>query len=332
MASDMVFLLVDVYDNHSYDFIAGQSECPLTMVYPPRYPGRKQVQWLLGVCKVLRLSCKDDCLVFLYDFQAVIAWWICRLTGMRRRFVCINLLLEPHSGFRGRIISAMYRKALCSPCFKATVTSAGYGVWLNAKLGISTRYDLLREVFHEEYRVEASSNGQDVFCGGRNGRDWDFMVRLAASMPELSFTFVIPASLSARYKKLDLDNVRVLSSVPEAEFLSLLSGASAVCLPLTKQAPAGLIVLFQAAANGKAVLISDTVTTRAYCSDGRGMLLQNDLSVWREALSRILVQRDDSRKMASSLYDFCRTECSEEIFVRTFDSILRDSHAGVDMQ
>ena len=328
----MVYLLVDVYDNHSYDFIAGQTECPLTTVYPPRRPGRKHVQWLLGVYKVLRLSRKDDCLVFLYDFQAVIAWWICRLTGLRRQFVCINLLLEPRSSLRGRIISEMYRKALCSPDFRATVTSAEYGEWLNAKLGISVGYDVLRDVFHEEYHVMSSAGGTDVFCGGRNGRDWDFMVRLAASMPELSFTLVTPPSQSARYKKPDLNNVTILSSVSETDFLSLLSGASAVCLPLTKQAPAGLIVLFQAAANAKPVLISDTVTTRAYCSDGRGLLLPNDLAAWRESLSQVLVRQEDSQRMADSLYDFCRTECSEEKYIRTYDSILRDCYAGIDMQ
>ena len=158
------------------------------------------------------------------------------------------------------------------------------------------------------------------------------MMKLAASLPDLSFTLVIPESLSERYQKTARGNVRIYSYVPEEEFLSLMAGASVVCLPLTKQAPAGLIVLFQAAANGKTVLISDTVTSRAYCSGGRGVLLPGDLSAWHDAILRVLSQSDVSQSMASSLYDFCRTECSEENYVRTFDSILKTCHEDTDMQ
>ena len=318
----MDYLLIDVYHNHSYDFVVDQAKHPLTPVFPPRRPRRKEIQWLTGVLKVLRLSRRGDRIAFVFDFQAVLAWWICRLFRLRRSFLCINLLLDQKPTFRNRLVSAMYRKALPAENFKATVTSVEYGEWLNARLGIDVPYTLLRDVFLPTPSVPAPAPASDVFCGGRNGRDWDFMLELTSALPDVSFTLVIPDALAGTYRKRKAENVRILGNLSETDFEANLAAASVVCLPVTKQAPCGLLVLFQAAARLKPVLTTDTVTTRAYCAEGRGILLPRDPDLWKSAIVSCLEHPGQSATMARNMLAFCKEACSPEKYVQTIDSLL----------
>lgn len=318
----MDYLLIDVFHNHAYDFVVSQAKHPLTPVFPPRRPRKKEIQWLAGVLKVLRRSRRGDRIAFVFDFQAVLAWWICRLFRLRRSFICINLLLDQKPTFRNRLVSAMYRNALPAENFKATVTSEEYGEWLNARLGIDVPYTLLRDVFIPATAAPAPAPASDVFCGGRNGRDWEFMLELASALPEVSFTLVIPDSLAGPFRRRKRENVRIFGNLSEADFEAHLAAASTVCLPLTKQAPCGLLVLFQAAAHRKPVLTTDTVTTRAYCSEGRGILLPRDPDLWKSAILSCLHHPEQSAKMADNLLAFCQQACSPEKYVQTLDSLF----------
>ena len=51
-------------------------------------------------------------------------------------------------------------------------------------------------------------------------------------------------------------------------FREMVRVASAVFMPLDTEAPAGLTVYFQAAANNKMIITSDTVTTEGYLCCG----------------------------------------------------------------
>lgn len=320
----MTFLLIDEHNNHSYDFVPALSRNELIVVYPPSRGGKK-LQWLLGIFKCLRKSKSGDTIVFVFDFQAVLAWWICRILRMRRRFVCVNLMLDKKNTMRNRLVSAMYRKALPAGNFRSTVTSPEYGNWLNRHLGTNVSYTLLRDVFHSEYEAPGGDAESDVFCGGRNGRDWDLMAELASSMPDVSFTFVTPDSVAAKLKQCCSGNVRVLCNISETEFLSHMASSRLVCLPLCKQAPAGLIVMFQAAANHKPVLTSDTVTTSSYFAGGRGMILPRDAEKWRLAIKYCLDNQPEAAAMAERMLDFCEQECSPGEFVRTLDCLIDES-------
>lgn len=318
----MDYLLIDVFDNNAYDFIVPGAGHRLIPVRPPRlFKGKKQ-QWLTGVLKVLFQSRKGDRILFLYDFQAVLAWWFCRFTGMKREFFCLNLLLDQSGSFRNRLVSKLYCKALQDKHFYATVTSVSYGQWLNAALGTDAKFELLRDVYHASYAVSPGSCSSDVFCGGRNGRDWDFYFELASSMPDVSFVAVMPSDFRSRYEGRKPENMQLFFDMPEETFGATMAASSVVCLPLTKQAPAGLIVLFQAAGNRKPVIMSDTVTTQAYGSHGRGILLGKELTEWQRAIRDCLKSRDKAQEMALRLLAFCETECSEAQFVGVIDEML----------
>lgn len=57
---------------------------------------------------------------------------------------------------------------------------------------------------------------------------------------------------------------------------------SLVLMPLNTEAPSGLIVIFQAVANCKLIITTDTVTTREYFGNQRGVLCENDLGDWEK--------------------------------------------------
>ena len=328
----MIYLLIDENHSHAYDFIGRLSSHAFVEVRPSTNNSRKEIQWLSGVLKVIRSSRKDDCLVFVFDFQAVLAWWICHVFGIRRRILCINLMLDHKDCFRNRFVSAMYRKALPAVNFTATVTSEEYGAWLNSVLGISADYCLLRDVYHEEYRTDSPAPSSDVFCGGRNGRDWALMLQLADSMPDVSFTLVVPPDIAEQMKNNVPSNATVLTGLSSGEFVARLAASRVVCLPLTKQAPAGLIVLFQAAANKRPVITSDTVTMKSYCSEGRGVLLPNRPEAWKEAISCCLEDKAMASAMAAAMRDFCRVNCSEEEYVRVIDCLLDKVNESTSLQ
>lgn len=317
--------MVDAYDNNAYSFVTVRFAGRLVEVRPPEILKSRKAQWFTGALKVLHRTRRSDRIVFLFDFQAVIAWWICRLTFRKRRFICVNLLLDQKDSFKNRIVSALYRKALASPDFTATVTSLEYGSWLNSRLGVNASYILMRDVYHGDYAVTPAPHRYDVFCGGRNGRDWEFYRQLAASMPGLEFVAVMPSAPESGFSRQCPANLHIMSDIRDSEFLEAMSASSLVCLPLTKQAPAGLIVLFQAAANRKPVVITDTVTSREYCRDGRGILIENRLNLWQDAIGRCLGTPSDSEAMAGRLHDFCESECSEENYLRVLEDLLANT-------
>ena len=318
-----IFLLIDKHDNFSYSFIKRLTRWPLKEVYPPISFNQIKLQWFTGVIKVLHLSRRGDVIVCLFDFQAVFAAVLCALFCLKREIICVNLLLDQNAGIKNRLVSKMYRKALSFPFFHASVTSVAYGEWLNQKLGTCADFTLLRDVMLQSYEMERKDIRPNVFCGGRNGRDWKFLYELAADAPEINFSIIVPTAVNTVYHFEKLQNVTCMTDVGNDVFMKELCRSSILCMPLSKQAPAGLIVMFQAAANRIPIIATSTVTTREYLSDGRGILLGNDVSAWHTALSAAVNARE-LQQMADRFYAFCVSQCSEEVFVLTLDKMIAE--------
>lgn len=89
---------------------------------------------------------------------------------------------------------------------QATVTSQNYGVHLNKMLKINKEYTLLHDVYHGDYNIGYSgiTIPNSVFCGGRNGRDWNFLIKIASSMPKVVFNSVMPKNIYIINMKINL--------------------------------------------------------------------------------------------------------------------------------
>jgi glycosyltransferase involved in cell wall biosynthesis len=316
------WLVLDVYNNTSYDFLKKSMRSCVYEIYPPKV-GNKYIQWLIGVIISLLKSKKGDTIIFVYDLQAVLLWWLCRFFMTNRNIICVNLLLDRNKRIRNKAVTYLYKKALLSKSFYATVSSEEYGKWLNRTLCINAKYTLLRDVYHDDYDIHYNGNVEKrVFCGGRNGRDWNFLISVAQQIPEIGFTIVMPRGMASQYKTICPPNCLILEDIPYEDFMKEMCRSSLVCLPLTKEAPAGLIVMFQAAANKKMVLTTRTATTNEYYSNDRGVLLEKNVCKWRDAIKKYITDEFTQNIMAENMYKYVKMECSEEYYCKTIEKII----------
>lgn len=274
---------------------------------------------------MLRLSHRNDTIVCWYDFQAILCYWLSILLFKRRKIVCINILLKDKDSLRNKVVSWLYRKALNSKRVVASVTSTEYGTHLKERLGINKKLFLLHDVFHESYLYKREFHviPNSVFCGGRNGRDWKFMIEVAKVMPHVRFHLVMPKIIYEEFQNELPDNVIAKYNLSMEDFMKEMYSCEIVALPLDTEAPAGLIVLFQAAANMKYIITTNTMTTREYLSDGRGCLLPNDVDVWKKVITERIGNEKGNKEASAKLLNFLQTECSEEKFVDGVEFMIK---------
>lgn len=320
----MNFILFDnPQDKNSLSFISKIIHKEIREVYSSK-ENKLVLGWIKGCLCVLRQSYRNDTIVCWYDFQAVLCYWLAKLSFRQRKIVCINLLLKDKATAKNKFVAWLYKKALKSKHFVASVTSVEYGKHLKNRLGIDKDLFLLHDVFHEDYKVNASLDvcPNTVFCGGRNGRDWKFMIEVAKAMPHVQFHLVMPKVTYDEYQHELPSNVVAKYNISMEDFMKEMCSCEIVALPLNTEAPAGLIVLFQAAANMKYIITTDTMTTREYLSDGRGCLLLNDVEVWKKAINEKLGNVKSNIIASEKLLNFLESECSERKFVEGVETMI----------
>lgn len=316
------FLLFD-NKNSDKEFITKHIGIPIITFYSPQ--SKKKIYcWLKGVFKVIFNSNKNDTIICWFDFQAILCFWICKILLLHRNIVCINLLLKYKSTLKNKIVRFLYKKALISKNFCASVTSEEYGTWINSKLGICIDYTLIHDVFHDSYQYNKilPQNKNTVFCGGYNGRDWSFIIQIAKKMPDITFNFIMPYNSYEKIKYEIPKNVNIKCNIPYDCFMEELCQSSIVCLPLNTESPAGLIVMFQAAANMKYILTTDTCTTREYLSDGKGALLPPDVNCWIGKINEVLSSQDACKESSKKLLNYLKRKCSEEEFIKNLRKMI----------
>lgn len=161
----MIYLLFDnPGDKGKVSFISQLIHCEVKEVYSPKSK-RLIVGWLKGVFALLRLSRKNDILVCWFDFQAVMCFWLCKMLLLKRRIVCINLMLKDKNTLRNKIVTWLYQGALRSKHFVASVTSKEYGEHLRHRLRLNCSFALLHDVYHTAYQCYSPIGGvEKVRC------------------------------------------------------------------------------------------------------------------------------------------------------------------------
>lgn len=319
------YLLFD-QEGKYLEFVGELSAYPLKAIKSPARGGKLK-RWTLGCLRALRASRRGDAVVCWFDFQAVMLFWMCRLTMRRREIFAINIMLKERRSPRNRVAALLYRPALTSRCFHASVTSPGYGQWLNRRLGVEVEYSLVRDVmlsFYLTLRPDGAKAAEPrtVFSGGHNGRDWPFMLRLAEAMPDARFHFVAGGDVCKRLEPLCPANVTLEHDISAADFAARLCGCQVLCQAVDTEAPSGLITLFQAAAYGKPVFMTRTATSSAYVTPERGYPLPRDIEAWKAALNQAFARPEEMALRAERMREFVAAECSEEKFVAQLDQMI----------
>ena len=315
----MVYMLFDnPADKQNMTFLNSYETAKIRQVYPSQKCN--STKEMLDACKdIIKQSVDGDTIIFLYDFMAVLCWWLCKVQFKNRKIIALNILLKDKTTAKNKLAKFLYKSMLKSKKVQATVTSRKYGEHLNEMLGISKQYTLLHDIYHGGYSIEYEGKviPNTVFCGGRNGRDWEFLIRIAQAMPEITFNCVMTKDKYEEHKENFGKNMVVRSDIPEQEFIEFMCQSQLVVTPLDTEAPAGLIAFYQAVANGKMAITSDTVTTQEYFADGRGALCGKNVEDWKNKIRYYLQHSEEADSCAAKFKNFLEIECSEEKYAKT---------------
>ena len=103
-------------------------------------------------------------------------------------------------------------------------------------------------------------------------------------------------------------------NLPFNQFLQEMANSAIVAMPLTTEAQAGLLVLFQAAGSKRFVITSSTATTRAYITSDRGCALERDVKQWKDAIRYYLLNEKERNDKALKLHKFLKDVCGRDNF------------------
>ncbi len=311
----MIYMLFDnPADRYGMKFLYDYKTAEIEQVYPSKKCSGS-IKEMIRVCNTLiKESKKNDTILCWYDFMGVLCWWICKMTRKKRNIIAINVLLKDKKTAKNRIAKFLYKIAFKSKQIQATVTSKEYGVWINKILHINEEYEVLHDIYHSEYDLKSDEKicNKTIFCGGRNGRNWKMVLEIANVLPDVKVRCIMPKDEYAKYKNCFPDNMEVQYDVSINKFMKTMCESELIIMPLDTEAPAGLIALFQAGANGKPLVVSDTVTTREYFSDDRGYLCKDDIEEWKKTIEYCLSNSQEAIERAKKFKKFLEQECTEK--------------------
>ena len=319
------FLIENPTEKQKFDFLAKSKLISLQLYFPDRKCN--SMIDIVNFCnKCIDDTNNNDILICWYDFIGVILSILCRVKRKKRFIIILNILLKDKKTIKNKIVKILYKHALTFSNVEATVTSTMYGEYLNQMLGIKRNYTLLHDIYHEDYSAEFLGSVMDnsVFCGGRNGRNWDLLFKVAKELPEVSFNCVLTKKTFEHYQNRFSNNINAKYDIPENEFIQLLCESQLVSMPLDTNAPAGLIAFYQAAANGKLIITTDTPTTVEYFSNMRGVLCDNDIEEWKDAIRYYLTNKLERERIADSFRKFLHSECSEIYYEKTLATLVNN--------
>lgn len=322
----MIYMLFDnPADKQNMMFLNDYKTAKIQQIYP-QHKLNSTKEMLIACTDTIKRTNDGDTIICWYDFMAVLCWWICKLQFKKRKIIAFNILLKDKATKKNKLAKLLYKSMLKSNDVKATVTSQKYGEHLNKMLGINKQFTLLHDIYHDNYNIDYQGNiiPNSVFCGGRNGRDWDFLIKIANVMPEVVFNCVMPKDVYEQYKDSFSKNMIVKNDIPEMEFLKLMCSSQLVVTPLDTEAPAGLIAFYQAAANSKMIITSDTVTTQEYMSDDKGVLCGRNIDDWKKQILFYLKNIEETNSRACKLKRFLECECSEIKYANTILELITE--------
>lgn len=160
--------------------------------------------------------------------------------------------------------------------------------------------------------------GGSVFCGGMNYRDWPTFARCAELAPDLEFVGVANRSRFPLTPDRVPTNLKMHFDLPEDEFYAKMRASSIVCVPLSTDAPAGLIVLGRAALYHKPFLTTKTASTSEFVIDGQSGFLfpPSDAEAIVHCIRRLTENPQERAKVAQAaltkMEEFSPANCARQ--------------------
>lgn len=166
--------------------------------------------------------------------------------------------------------------------------------------------------------------GNYVFSGGTQDRDYDTLFRAVEGMPAELRVAVREDRLPAGPLP---GNVRVLGRLPKDEFWSALAGARVVVLSLDPDVMRrpGVITYVTAMRLGKCVVVNDPRGARSYVADGTTGLVvpARDPAALRDALHRVLVDDGLRRRLGADARAFAAEHFAASRYAGDLAALLK---------
>lgn len=275
--------------------------------------GNEYVNAWKGAWRAIGKMEKGDILVTYMSSAGVLAWLISRLRGKRVGILATNLSLKDNRSLRTRIMAWLYGMAARdrSRCL-LSVTSAAYGRTLERRLHLKPlSLPLLRDYGQfPGYARNYTDNGKRVFCGGNSQRHWQRAIALARRMPQWTFMLVgCPVSEEMPVPA----NVRVVPSLPFRQFMQAVRTSTVVLTAVRWNCPAGLIVLMEAAWEGRLLATFSNDVLSEYVTPARG-ILSNSVEDLALSIERLYADPSSCARRVAAMQQFLQDECSADAY------------------
>lgn len=262
--------------------------------------------------EIIKLTSKNDVIIFWYDFIGIMSTIISFIKGKKRKILILNILLKNKKNIKNKICRILYRFALNKKNVIATTTSKKYGYEITKLIGYKKEFFLLRDVFNvklpNNINIDCSSK-KYIFSGGRNGRNWNLLINIANFIPNIEFHFVMSKEEYNKIKKIP-KNIKIMVDIDYDKFIYELANSAFVVMPLNTNAPAGLLMFFQAARLKKLIITTKNNVTEEYFSDNRGVLCGNSEKEWVDIIKYYYNNEQESKIMSKNFLEFLENECS----------------------
>lgn len=257
---------------------------------------RKNISYLKLAYKVIINSkSEDDVIVAWFDIIGVYVSILSRLFFKPRKILALNIMIKNKKSFFNKSLLTLYKYGLNNKYFFTTVNSRELINFYNKFLDLNKdRVFYLPDSYAPFQKALTFNESEEfVFCGGRNGRDWELILKIAIRLPNIPFVFVM--------KKSDLPviippNVKIYHDIPHTEFFKILSQCKILCLPLSTKSPSGIMVIQAASILKKLIISSKTPSTGLYVKGGvliedqnEDMYINNIIHFWDNKKERSII-------------------------------------------
>ncbi len=322
----MIYYLTH-YNQQTYPFLIdylNRNGLSASWAHTPVNHG-EYVNAFIGAWHAVKKAAKGDTIITYMSSAGVLCWWISMILFRNIHIIATNLALKDDSSLQTRTMAFLYRVALKSKRFTLTVTSQQYGETMRKQLHSPHKLPLLRDYGHfPGYAKEYQDKGKRIFCGGNTQRDWISCVNLAKQMPDWKFLLVGWKNEG----QLEIpSNIKRIERLPFPQFIQAMRDSTVVYVPVKWNCPAGLIVMMEAAWEGKLIATCLNDITAEYISDEHGIADNNVENVAKQ-LNSLYLNPEEGKKRVNNLQEFLSTHCSAETYSKTIAELIINKQNG----
>lgn len=229
----------------------------------------------LAIRSIYRSENNDLIVSWNFIVGAIVAFF-CQLLHINRTILALNMISHNKGIVNSFFRKKIYNIAFKYPQFYTTVNSQDLiKDYSKEYIFEKNHFYVLPDCFSEGHEAAGFAIGNgSVFCGGEAMRDWETLFNAANILPEISF-IAIARKINFNHNLIIPKNVKLLFDTDIDYFYKCLKESSIIALPLSTNAPAGLIVMIKAALLSKPIIITSTPSTQGYIENNiNGILIE----------------------------------------------------------